>query len=198
MTMNAISYRIVPLRPDFLQHAREAGLDDLQQPVEHHLAEGGEPCRDVLRRARPGERLILASYCPFSTPGPYREYGPIYILADDSGERAATDAMPLSGEPPYLNRQFVLRAYSACERIVDAALVMPADAEATLQQFLLRDEIAFVVARFAAYGCFSCRIERYALSATEAASTSMVVPVNASMPFHADGLANQPDKRVAP
>lgn len=158
--MTANSYRIAPLRADFLHRARTLGLDDLQQPVEHHLAEGGEPCRDVLRRAKAGERLILASYCPFSVPGPYREYGPIYILAEDSGERASADAMPLHGEPPYLNRQFVLRAYSTQDRIVDAALVQPAQAEDRLQEFLQRDDIDFVVARFAAYGCFSCRIER--------------------------------------
>jgi hypothetical protein len=54
-------YNSIPLRDSFLLKARSEGVDDLGQPVERWVAEGGEPCRDALRRARPGEALILAS-----------------------------------------------------------------------------------------------------------------------------------------
>jgi hypothetical protein len=123
-----------------------------------------------LRRARPGEELILASFSPFSTSGPYREYGPVFVLAQPAAEEApARDLLPLEpgseGWPEgYLRDRFVLRAYSAAEEILDAAMVTPAEAEETVAGFLARTEVAFVHARFPLFGCFACRIDRYSIS----------------------------------
>jgi hypothetical protein len=153
-------FSMTPIRASFVERAREDGLDDLGQPVEHHVAEGGEPCRDALRRARPGERLILASYCPFARPGPYREFGPVFILAQGESTPAAREALPIGGETPYLRAPFVLRAYSSDERIVDAVVTEPGQARAELARLLENDQTAFVLARFAAYGCYACRIDR--------------------------------------
>jgi hypothetical protein len=66
---------IAPIPIAFLNRVRHEGLDDLGQPVKRVEAQGGEPCRDVLRRAQPGEQLILASFTPFTKPGPYHEIG---------------------------------------------------------------------------------------------------------------------------
>jgi len=155
-----IPYRITPIRASFVQRARAAGLDDLNQPVERHIAAGGEPCRDALRRARPGEALLLASYCPFEQAGPYREYGPVFLLADPAAPVQGLDRLPLSGEQPYLGTGFLLRAYSAAERILGGVVVAAAEAEAHLQALLSRAEVAFVLARFTGHGCYACRIER--------------------------------------
>jgi hypothetical protein len=156
--------RISPLPNAFLEAARTLGVDALGQPVERVVAEGGEPCRDVLRRARPGEELLLASHSPFSVAGPFREFGPIYILARPSSEPVAFDRLPVeppaAGGAPYLRDHFVLRAYSAGERISDAAMVGPADAGDTMARFFGDPDVAFVHARFPLYGCFACRIER--------------------------------------
>jgi len=162
MPASTIPYRIAPLRASFVQRARREGLDDLNQPVERHVAAGGEPCRDALRRARPGEALLLASYCPFEQAGPYREYGPVFLLADEAAEVLAGERLPIGGERPYLGASFVLRAYSAAERIVDGAVLTASEAEAHLQGLLARPEVAFVLARFPGYGCYACRIERSA------------------------------------
>jgi len=140
----------------FLRRVRTEGLDDLGQPVKHVVAEGGEPCRNVLRRARVGERLILASFSPFSKPGPYKEYGPIFVLADDDVE-PRRDRLPLDG---YLREQFVVRAYSDAEAIVDAALVTPESAASTVDRFFERADAAFLHVRFPTYGCFAMRIDR--------------------------------------
>jgi hypothetical protein len=148
---------IAPLPMPFLDRVRQQGLDDLGQPVRRLIAEGGEPCRDVLRRARPGEELILASFSPFTQAGPYREYGPVFVLASSSDEEVARDAFPTGG---YFNKQFVLRAYSEDERILDAAMTTPADAGETLAAFFGREDVAFVHARFPLYGCFAMRVER--------------------------------------
>lgn len=150
--------RIVPLAQDFLDRVR-GGLDDQGQPVERHVARGGEPLRDCLRRASPGEAILLASYCPFTVAGPYREYGPVFVA---SGPQAAPPLgdLPLGGSRPYLSDSFVLRAYSRDERIVDARLSGPASAGADLSAFFARPDVAFVLARFPTYGCYALRLER--------------------------------------
>lgn len=154
--------QITPVREDFLVKVRKYGLDDQNQPVERSIAKGGEPCRDVLRRARAGERLALASYCPFSLPGPYKEYGPVFVLAERSRDEAALDEMPLPrGEPTdYLGEQFVLRAYDAGERIVDAMLSTPETCQRDLERLFRAPDATFVLVRFPAYGCYALRVER--------------------------------------
>lgn len=149
---------IAPVPAVFLDRARNEGLDALGQPVRRVTAEGGEPCRDVLRRAEAGEELILASFSPFLEEGPYREFGPVFILANAGSEDAPREALPTA--QGYLRERFVLRAYSSREEILDAAMVTPADAEETLAGFFAKPEVAFVHARFPLYGCFACRIDR--------------------------------------
>lgn len=151
-------YRIVPIRNDFAVRARELGLDDQGLRVEHHRASGGEPCRDVLRRARPGEALILASYSPFARPGPYKEFGPVFILAN-AAETADLRRLPVDGAAPYFTQPFALRAYSGDERIIDAVITAVADAREQLRRLLALPQTVFVHARFGAYGCYACRIE---------------------------------------
>ena len=152
---------IAPIPGSFLQHVRSDDTDALGQPVKRVIAEGGEPCRDVLRRALPGEELILASFSPFSKDGPYREYGPIFVLARASDEEVRRDRLPRAGGPAdYLREQVVIRAYSDAEEIVDAALVKAPELEATVARFLESPGTAFLHARFPTYGCFALRIDR--------------------------------------
>ncbi|HCA26403.1 MAG TPA: DUF1203 domain-containing protein [Betaproteobacteria bacterium] len=154
---------IRPMREDFLLKVREANLDDQNQKVVRLTADGGEPCRDVLRRARPGEELILASYCPFTIAGPYKEYGPVFVLTSPSTEVVDYQSFPLpKGSPTdYLREQpFVLRAYSKAENIVAAELLEPSSAQAVLNTLFEDSQVAFILARYAAYGCYSFRVER--------------------------------------
>jgi hypothetical protein len=150
--------RIVVVDPGFLQRAR-AGLDDLGQPVERHLAKGGEPLRDCLRRARSGEQVLLASYCPFKLAGPFKEYGPVYICANEQ-DTPDLRTLPVDGEQPYLGAGFVLRACSHDERIVGARLSSPQAAPDDLAAFFASGEVGFVLARFPTYGCYALRLER--------------------------------------
>ena len=145
----------------FLNRVRLERLDDLGQPVKRVEAQGGEPCRDVLRRAQPGEQLILASFTPFTKPGPYHEYGPVFVLAEDSGEPVLRDTLPIAGSPnDYLREQFAVRAYSEDEEIVDAALIEAREFSTTIARFFRSADVAFLHVRYPAYGCFSCRIDR--------------------------------------
>jgi hypothetical protein len=161
--MLKLSHSLQALPTSYLAQVRHQGLDDLGQPVERIIAQGGEPCRDVLRRAHVGEELILASYCPFTIASPYKEYGPIFILAHASAEDVANDSISCSAtseDRSYLQAQFVLRAYSEQERIIDACISSPEKAEGDLARLFSRAEVAFVLIRFAAYGCYAARINR--------------------------------------
>lgn len=152
---------IASIPDDFLHRVRSEGLDDLGQPVKRVVAQGGEPCRDVLRRAVAGEELILASFTPFSKAGPYKEYGPIFVLARGGDDPVRRDALPRAGGPEdYLREQFVVRAYSAAQEIRDAALVKASDLTTTVERFFGSEETAFLHVRFPTYGCFALRIDR--------------------------------------
>ncbi len=157
-----MEYRIVPLREDFLHKVRNAGIDDQNQPVEVLFAKGGEPCRDVLRGARFNEKLILASYCPFTKSSPYKEYGPVFVLEKSNNEKFEESKLPLptGSEQDYLGHTFVLKAYNKDERILDAKLTNPDEAELVLKEFFADENVSFVLARYAAYGCYSFRVER--------------------------------------
>jgi hypothetical protein len=159
LTSTAVT--IAPIPQSFLDRVRSEGVDDLGQPVKRLVAEGGEPCRDVLRRARAGEELILASFTPFSKVGPYKEYGPVFVLAHAGAEPVRRDALPQAGSATdYLREQFVIRAYSAEEEIVDAVMVSAPTFEKTVDRFLQSAGTAFLHVRFPTYGCFAMRIAR--------------------------------------
>lgn len=149
---------IAPLPSTFLDRVRSEGIDDLGQPVQRLVATGGEPCRDVLRRAEPGEELILASFSPFQRVGPFHEYGPVYVLANPGVSNAPHDALPTAND--YLKDMFALRAYAEDESIRDAVLVTRETAQTTLERFLADPQTAFVHARFPNYGCFALRVDR--------------------------------------
>jgi hypothetical protein len=148
---------IATIPQTFLDRVRNEGIDDQGQPVRRVIAEGGEPCRDVLRRAEPGEELILASFTPFTVAGPYKEFGPIFVLANASEEDVHRDALPTDG---YLREQFAVRAYSAAEEIIDAAFIRADDLSETVDRLLGSDDTAFLHVRFPSYGCFALRIDR--------------------------------------
>lgn len=155
-----IRAQIAAIPDTFLHQVRVDGRDALGQPVKRVVAEGGEPCRDVLRRAKPGEELILASFSPFAKEGPYREFGPIFVLANEPREDVDREAIRIGSERDYLRAQFAIRAYSESEEILDAALVEAGQAQDVVERFFARPETAFIHVRFPTYGCFACRLDR--------------------------------------
>ncbi len=159
--LKSTAVTIAPIPQSFLDRVRSKGIDDLGQPVKRLVAEGGEPCRDVLRRAKAGEELILASFTPFSKPGPYKEYGPVFVLANADTEPVRRDALPPAGSPvDYLREQFVIRAYSFDEEIAGAIMVSASALEETVDRLFQSPGTAFLHVRFPTYGCFAMRIDR--------------------------------------
>lgn len=155
------AHTVVAIRSSFVARVRETGRDDQDQPVVRFRAAGGEPLRDLLRRARPGEEIILASYCPFDRPGPFREYGPVYVSAAGGG--AETEWLFTRREEPildYFAGQLTLRAYDQNGAIANAAIVDFAAAPEQLERFLAAENTAWVDARFPVFGCFAARFTR--------------------------------------
>lgn len=153
--------KIIPLPSRFLARVRDQQLDDLDQAVEISYANGGEPCRDVLRPAKVGEKIILASYCPFSLTSPYKEYGPIFILANNVKHKSDITMLSLTRllKNDYLPDSFIIRAYSIQERIIDAKVTTKDTVHNDLIDLLSNPNAAFVLVRYAAYGCYALRIE---------------------------------------
>ena len=152
------AFKLIEVREDFLMKVRRFGLDDQNQRVEVTEAKGGEPCRDGFRRAQPGEKIILASYCPFSQVNPYKEYGPIFIFA----EAQPKPKFSIDSHGDYFQKgaPVVIRGYSKDQRIVDASLTELDDLRLNVERTFLQEDVLFVLIRFAAFGCYALRIDR--------------------------------------
>lgn len=155
-TATALRFIVRPLPAAFVQRVRATGQDDFRRPIHATVATGGEPMRDQLRRAEPGERIILCSYQAVSLPSEFAEIGPIFISADLPATTVAPDELP----PGYFNRLFALRAYDAADRIVHSQLVEPIAAPEIFRDLLAREDVAYLHGRFAGHGCFAARIDR--------------------------------------
>jgi len=108
-TLTQQTLTVHAIDPARLDAAREVGADEFGNPFTPYDATGrGEPLRCCLRFARPGERIALVSWAPFTEVSPWREVGPVYVHAD----RCAGFAGP--GLPPELDRgPRLLRTYHA-------------------------------------------------------------------------------------
>lgn len=157
-----LSFSITPISNAFVARVRATLRDDFGRTVAVTTAAGGEPMRDQLRRAAPGERLILCSFQAVPLPSPFAEIGPVFVSADAPTLAPFRDSLP----PGYFNRTFALRAYDRLDRIIDSTLVEPAEAAGAFAKFLARAEVTFLHARFAGHGCFAARIERSAPEVT--------------------------------
>lgn len=156
LTATALRFIVRPLPAAFVQRVRTTLRDDFNRPVRVVVSEGGEPMRDQLRRAEPGERIILCSYQAVSLPSEFAEIGPVFISADLPAATFAPDELP----PGYFNRLFALRAYDAADRIVHSLLVEPTAAPEKFRDLLAREDVAYLHARFAGHGCFAACIDR--------------------------------------
>jgi hypothetical protein len=89
---------------------------------------------------RPGEEVILASFCPFSQSGrsKIRSYFRSRILL--TNQSCARHFLAAGKPEDYFGHQFVLRAYNHNEEIIDGALVSAESDRRTLPGA----EVAFV------------------------------------------------------
>jgi hypothetical protein len=115
------------------------------------------PCRVSLKRAEPGEELLLVHHVhqPVAT-SPYRSGGPIFV--GRSGDQPALYRNELA--PILRDRLLSLRAYDSEALIVDAEVGEGDAVFGLVARFLGDPAVAYVHAHFARRGCFAARIER--------------------------------------
>jgi len=150
-------FQIIPIETAVAEKIRRDRVDELGRPVVVEVADGsGYPCRHCLEDAVAGETMLLFGHSPFTTDGPYREIGPIYVH-----ERPCERREPSGEVPEQLRRRLLaLRAYDTLGRMVDADVVDGRDMESVLEKMFAREDVAFVHARNARPGCFAVAIYR--------------------------------------
>jgi hypothetical protein len=128
-------------------------------------ADRGFPCRITLDDAPAGERLILLNYVSHDAASPYRTAYAIYVSESGIEPAPFVDSLP-----PYLaNRALSLRAFGADDYVTSARLVPDGEADAAIRSLFADPNVAYIMAHFAAYGCFAARIERCGHNAGESA-----------------------------
>ncbi|WP_431782205.1 DUF1203 domain-containing protein [Streptomyces chumphonensis] len=163
------TYTALPI-PDATLTALRERDDAGHRPRPVTADEGGEPLRCCLRRARPGERVVLLAYAPLrrwaartgAEPGPYDEQGPVFVhAAPCPGPDPGAVGYPFS-RPGALR---CLRRYDAAGRIAGGRLLtlpedpLPALDAAFAEAFALPGT-ALVHVRAVEYGCFHYAVTR--------------------------------------
>jgi hypothetical protein len=91
--MEHIEY--TPIDPERLDAMRRRGVDETGNAWNAFGAAGGEPVRCCVRRAEPGERIVLISYSPWTRPHPWAETGPVYVHAERCAGYTGDGAYPV-------------------------------------------------------------------------------------------------------
>jgi hypothetical protein len=149
------SFRVVPLAASLASTIRSTRRDAAGRAVLEWRDGERHQCRACLELSKENETVLLASLTPFETVQPYAETGPVFVH-----ERDCAFSQPADAWPAEFPRSPVLRAYSADDRIVDAALVADRPVEDAVRELLAREDVAYLHARNAAYGCYMFRVER--------------------------------------
>jgi Protein of unknown function (DUF1203) len=151
---------IIPLDSGIAAEMRDGDRDAYSNPLQPEIQhQYGNPCRHCLRRAHPGESLVLFSYSPFERQTPYKEVGPVFVHADGCERYANAGELP----EDFLNRPIVLRAYDDEQRIATVAVVVDGSTKSRAEQLLADPSIAYLHARSFTHGCYLFRIERGAM-----------------------------------
>lgn len=118
----------------------------------------GYPCRQCLRDADIGERLILVSHDPFDpeTASPYRSNSPIFLHADPCGVPDDLRQVP----EQLTVRQLSVRAFDDHAFMIDATTISGTDLDDTLRRFFADPSTAGVHVHNAARGCWATHVRR--------------------------------------
>jgi hypothetical protein len=154
--MKSPDFCITALPSDVATQAREAVRNG--EPG-HALvtvdSENAYPCRQCLRWATPGERVILFTYASIPAGRPYSESGPIFVHELPCMPYDATDKYPSD-----FRGGRVIRAYDSSQNMIDAVVVDGEEPEAVIATLFANPETAFLQVRSLTRGCFTFRIER--------------------------------------
>ena len=123
-----------------------------------HMPGSRRPCRVSLRYTPTAESALLLHYVHQPAPhSPYRAAGPIFVSEAAAATCALVDELP---EVLVGASTLSLRAYDAGDMMIDAAVVLGAEARPAIERLLENDAAAYLHAHFAPRGCYLARIDR--------------------------------------
>jgi len=153
-------FQVMPLAAEIF--APLFGLSDAELAKRHILRQvadshPGFPCRVSLRNAEIGATVLLLNYEHQQAATPFRASHAIYVR-----EGAPTAAPDIGEVPEALHRSPMLsvRAFSWDGMLRTAELTPGVEAGAVFDALLDRDDVAYLHAHFAKYGCYAAKIVR--------------------------------------
>ncbi len=153
--MNEKKYRFVAIPSEFADSARATARNGGSSVVPRRDVEPHQ-CRHCLTLSEPGETVLLASYCPFSSDQPYAERGPVFVHERE----CARYALELEYPAQFPKRSAVIRAYDSGDSMLAAQAVGDRRVESVIEELLGDPRAAYLHARNVAEGCYMFRIER--------------------------------------
>jgi hypothetical protein len=154
--MEPPDFRIVALPSDVASQARDAARSGAAGYALVTVdSRNAYPCRQCLRWAEPGERVILFTYSSIPAGHPYSESGPIFVHELPCAPYDETDKYPSD----FRNGR-VIRAYDSSQDMIDAVVVDGEEPEAVIAKLFANPQTAFLQVRSVTRGCFTFRIER--------------------------------------
>lgn len=144
-----------PFAPLFEMSARELSEHGTVRRVA--TSDSAFPCRVTLRKAAPGETVVLTNYAHLAAPAsPYRSVGPIFVRRDAGPVFDRVNAVP----ELFRARPLSLRAYDRENMMVAADVTTGDELLSAAARLLAREDVALLHVHHAAFGCYHCRIER--------------------------------------
>jgi hypothetical protein len=150
------AFRVHTIPEDVLNGARASGTDVSGNPIEHMIADGGEPLRCCLRDAEPAEHIILFGYEPRLPPSPYSEIGAVFAHEQTCDGPLSPATYPAA----WRGRPQVLRAYDQRGWIRDPRVHDGEDPESVIAEILADPDVVQIHSRNVAWGCYMFAITR--------------------------------------
>jgi hypothetical protein len=154
-----MDFRISGLSAEPFRHLY--GLTDQELRVHGALryvadSKPGFPDRIEMRDAEIGERLLLINHVCQPAATPYRATHAIFI------REGAEHTFNRVGEVPEVmrTRLLSLRAYDACDMMLDADVIDGRQVEALIDRLFACSAVQYIHAHNARRGCYSGRIDR--------------------------------------
>jgi hypothetical protein len=117
---------------------------------------GSFPDRIEVRDCAPGETVLLINFTHQPAATPYRASHAIFVR---EGARRALDSFDTI-PPAMASRIISLRAFDAHDMIVEADLAQGAELSGKIIGLLAHENVAYIHAHYAKYGCYAARIDR--------------------------------------
>jgi hypothetical protein len=121
------------------------------------VAEGpGSPCRVSMRDAKAGERLLLLNHQHQDADTPFRASHAIYVI--DGAQEARFEPGELA--EAMRTRLLSVRAFNRDGMMIDADIVEGGAASEVFEQMLDNNDVAYLHAHYAKFGCYAGRVDR--------------------------------------